>query len=126
VTAELDAIVDAWASDDPGRGSELFDVALAQSGSAFADLLNPVAMRIAERFLDGALTYDEADGAANEVWGRIQTEWDSVPAMEVPQAAFAIYEAFDAGEFDHRGDPDGSDPVQLYTIRHLRALELFD
>lgn len=61
-----------------------------------------------------------ADGIANVIYAAMMD--DAVArgnGFGLPGPAFAIYEAFDAGEWD-RGD--GSDPVERYTKPALRMI----
>jgi hypothetical protein len=66
------------------------------------------------------MSFDDADAAMNA----IDTEMteDAIRAGEgykFPEPAFSIYEAFDAGEYDHG---DGADPVEKYTRPALATI----
>lgn len=84
-----------------------------KEGVSLDDLYNRVAVTIARRFHDGMMSYEDADAAMNRIWGMVIE--DTVrfgDGFELPEPAFSVYEAFDAGEYDHG---DGADPVEKYT-----------
>ena len=84
------------------------------------DLWNRMAVRIAKCFEAGMLSFDEAAAAMNAIWHEMVE--DAVrfgDGFEFPEPAFSIYEAFDAGEFDHG---DGGDPVEKYTKPRLAEI----
>ncbi|HEX6036693.1 hypothetical protein [Longimicrobium sp.] len=84
------------------------------------ELLNALSLAVANRFMAGEMTFEDADGIANTLCAIMMD--DAVAhgdGFELPEPAFAIYEAFDAGEWD-RGD--GSDPVERYTMPALRMI----
>lgn len=69
-----------------------------------------MALRIAEEFHCGFLSYDEGDEAMNKIYGQMIEDFAKVGAgFEFPEPALSIYEAFDAGEYAH--EDDGEDPV---------------
>jgi len=72
---------------------------------------NLVSIRIAENFMSGELSYTDADFAMNGVW---PVMLDYIMKNDIPlvEPCYAIYEAFDQGEYDHK---DGSDPVEKHT-----------
>jgi hypothetical protein len=78
----------------------------------FDDLCNAIALIIAKRFNDSSMTYDDADGVANALSGLMIAHVTEETDASLPEPAWTIYLAFDAGEYD-RGD--GSDPVELFT-----------
>lgn len=84
------------------------------------ELYNALSLTIARRFLDGAITFDDADGIANNLYAMmVEDAVEHGGDGSYPEPAFAIYDAFDAGEWD-RGD--GSDPVERYTKPALREI----
>lgn len=85
-----------------------------------AELLNVLMLRVADRFMAGEMPYDDADDFANTIYAVMIEEAVAYgDGFELPEPAFAIYEAFDAGEWDRRG---GSDPVERYTKPALRRI----
>ena len=74
-------------------------------------LFNLVSIRIAESFIGGQLSYTDADWAMNGVWP-VMLDYIMENNMPLVEPCYAIYEAFDQGEYDHK---DGSDPVEKYT-----------
>ena len=69
-------------------------------------------MAVANRFNDSAMTYDDADGVMNVLSGLMIAHVTKEAHAILPEPAWAIYLAFDAGEYD-RGD--GSNPVERFT-----------
>lgn len=89
-------------------------------GLSVAELLNVLSLTVADRFMAGEMSYDDADGIANTIYAVMMEEAVAFgDGFELPEPAFAIYEAFDAGEWD-RGD--GSDPVERRTKPVLRKI----
>jgi hypothetical protein len=91
---------------------------LAQSQIASASLYNIVAIAIAREFDAEQLTFEDADAAISTVWTTMVQDVANSDA-DFPQPAYAIYEAFDAGEYDHG---DGLDPVVTYTRPAVRRI----
>ena len=83
------------------------------AGIRLGDLYNRMAVTIAKRFHVGTMSYVDADGAMNRIWHMMVDDAARCgDRFEFPEPAFSIYEAFDAGEYDHG---DGDDPVEKYT-----------
>jgi hypothetical protein len=59
------------------------------------------------------MTYTEADGAVNHLWMFMQTSSGAIPDL-----AYAVFDAFDQGEYHHE---PGDDPIAVYTLPRLRA-----
>ena len=74
-----------------------------------------MALRIAEEFHRGSISYHEGDHAVNRIHDQmIEDAVKFGDSFELPEPAFSIYEAFDAGEYT-RSDDDGEIPVIKYT-----------
>ena len=74
---------------------------------------NDVALVVAQRFLDGKMSFDDADAVANE----LNALYIGAP-IEIPEPAESIYLAFDRGEFA----VDGEDPIEEHTRPALRRI----
>lgn len=85
----------ARVSEDTGRGHDEFRELLTSTGLQFDECCNQVALRVARQFDSGDLSYNDGDAAMNVVWAGIV---DTLEDSPMPEPAFAIYEAFDAGE----------------------------
>jgi hypothetical protein len=83
----------------------------------FDDLCNSIALTIARRFNETAMTYEDADGVANALSRLMIAHVTREADACLPEPAWSIFLAFDAGEYD-RGD--GTDPVECYTRRLVR------
>ena len=93
--------------------------------SSFAAALDSVAVEIAQRFLAGTLDYETADDCANALWTFMcfESPRTSDGYATIPDLAYAIFSAFDEGEYDHAGS---TDPVQTFTVPQLRELLSLD
>lgn len=74
---------------------------------------NDVALVVAHCFLDGKMSFNDADAAANEYYAFYIGK-----PIEIPEPADSIYLAFDRGEFAI----DGEDPIEEYTRPALRVI----
>jgi hypothetical protein len=89
-------------------------------GLSVAELLNVLSLAVANRFMAGEMPYDEADDIANTIYAVMMEDAAAYGSgFELPEPAFAIYDAFDAGEWN-RGD--GVDPVERRTKPALRRI----
>lgn len=84
---------------------------------AFASAVyDRLAVILARSYHEGALDYETADWFANQLEGELTQLvveiWPKNGGPE-PKLWHAVYEAFDAGEFDHFGR--SSDPVAEFT-----------
>lgn len=82
-------------------------------------LYNRLTIGIARRFLAKTMDYEDGDAALNTIFALMVADLSEGP--ELAQPAYAIYEAFDAGEYHHG---DGLDPAEAHTAPMLR--EIFD
>jgi len=80
-----------------------------------ADFCNEFALSIANGFNNGQLTYEFCDDAMNYLFGFMTHPPVFGADKDMPEPAFTIYEAFDAGEFTRPGDAPDVDPVEKYT-----------
>ena len=103
----------------PLTRDELHAVA-GRCGSPPSEVYNALLIEVSLRFLRGHLSFSQADAVANDVWVAIVSDMGALgDAFEMPEPAYSIYEAFDAGEYPHG---DGLDPVEAYTRPELRRL----
>ena len=66
------------------------------------ELLDRFARRVAERYFDGAYSFGDADMAMNHLFA-----WaTAVTGSGLPEFAWKVFEAFDAGEFVRPGTPE--------------------
>ncbi|WP_061942788.1 hypothetical protein [Collimonas pratensis] len=89
-----------------------FDLALASHGGPRNAFCDSFAKMVAERYLDNSLDFDIADCAINclSSWARLE---------KFSEFSWAIYRAFDEGEYLHPGQPPGTNE-ELYTRPMLR------
>jgi hypothetical protein len=81
-------------------------------GVAPKDILNELAIAIAQGYLEGSLTYMFCDSVMN---GIINAVVDVSMTEDMPQPAFSLYQAFDDGEWLRSDDPPGTDAGEKYT-----------
>jgi hypothetical protein len=77
---------------------------------ATGEALDGLAYDLARRYLDGQVTFTAADGFMNSLFA-FALRGEHGP----PTFMRSIYDAFDAGEYLHRGDPPGTDSEAKYT-----------
>jgi len=80
------------------------------------DLYNRIALIVAERFDNGTLSYQDADGVMNAIFGMMV---DGEKPMDSIEPAWSIYLAFDEGEYYHGGS---TDPVESFTRPQIRNI----
>lgn len=90
-------------------------VADAESKSA-PEVLDELACYVALEYSNGEMSFDDADAIMNSAFSvavsdRFWAEHDRI----IPKAMYEVYLAFDAGEYDHRGDDNDVDPEIKYT-----------
>jgi len=83
-----------------------------------AHALDALALTVAQRYMNGSLTFEIADAVMNDLFAH------GCELSEIPSLMYSIYEAFDDGEYVHREDPPGTDSEVKYTRPQLaRVLE---
>ena len=106
----LQELIAAVRSDQVER--DAFESVCSSESLNRGELYNRLALVIARDFEKGAMSFELADSAINSIWAMIVDDLSRHPKFAFPELAYAIYEAFDAGEWN-RGD--GRDPVVVYT-----------
>ena len=121
--ASVDSIVRAAVAGDDIV--ELFQGYQRESGVCFAAAMDGAMVAVAMSYLRGSLSYSDADSAANKLYtlmlnaaGALGRPVAVSESDALPRLAWAIFEAFDQGEYDHG---DGLDPVEHYTIPMLQS-----
>lgn len=83
------------------------------------DLLNLLAISVARLFITGARDFHYCDEVMNIVISDIV---DLSMHADMPQPAFSIYQAFDAGEYWHSGDDRDVFPWEKWTRPELNRI----
>ncbi len=78
--------------------------------AAFASL-------VANKYLSGAMLFEIADKAMNELYAHSYVDKD----RGMPEFAWKVFTAFDEGEYHHSGDLADVNPEQKYTRSILSA-----
>lgn len=108
------------------RGIALSDLEsiCSEFGVSPETVLNELSTTVAEAYLSENLSYEFCDGVMNGIANAI---FDLGMAGELPQPAFALYQAFDLGEWVRSSDSPDTDPGEKYTtptvLKILRNLE---
>lgn len=98
-----------------------FDALCASEGKNAVETLDALARHIARGYNHGSWTFTDADSAITSLWGFLITR-ASREDWIVPAFFFAVYEAFDAGEYHHAEDSRSVDPEERYTKPVIAAL----
>ena len=85
-------------------------------GGSLPDALNAIAIRVAELYTQGQLDFNGADSIANSLFGYVTAVSD---LQGMPEPMYAIFLAFDAGEYPIK---DGVDPADKYTKPMLKEI----
>ncbi|MBI6856124.1 hypothetical protein YA0002_25505 [Pseudomonas cichorii] len=83
------------------------------------DLLNQLAISVAKLFITGTRDFHYCDALMNIVISDIV---DLSMHAEMPQPAFSIYQAFDAGEYWHSNDKQYVFPWEKWTRPELERI----
>lgn len=95
----------------------------ATTGTNIQAASDSLALHIASCFLGGTLEFDECDLAMSSLFHVMTSEpYFELTGRSIPADAFAVYRAFDEGEYVHPGDQPDDVPSVKYTIPLLRAL----
>ena len=86
----------------------------------FDATVDSLALELGRRFLAGEMQYELADELANCEWAAMMSKSPDFSEVTISDTAFAVYEAFDAGEYYH--SPEREDPVEAFTIPMLQAI----
>lgn len=116
-----DAAIDLVARDVEDLSNPLC-AAIIDCGDAFATSCNTLSLRVARRLVDGDLTFEAADNVMNWVWSYMVGRASDIGESTMPEPAYSIYDAIDAGEYEHSSDGPQVDPVQKYTIPGLKQI----
>lgn len=82
--------------------------------------LDEISLKLARGFLDGVYTFNEADSAMNQIFAYLtQGDFLTNSGEIIWNASWDIFQAFDGGEFIHKGDGPEIDPVTKYTVPML-------
>ncbi len=115
-TGPVDDAIQLLLSNDESTANEIVRSIIENTGW-FDEACNVLSVGVARRLVAGTLEYSEADDIMNWVWSYMLHD-----NADVPQPAFRIYEAVDAGEYRHPGDSEQIDPVKKYTLPWLREI----
>ena len=109
VETQISALVEKCATDRPNplMSTDINDICVRHSVSR-KDFYDRFARYVATEFAAGRLSYEAGDAAMNDLFGHSEHELQGF--------AWAIFLAFDEGEFLHDGDPPDIDNPKIYTL----------
>jgi len=102
-----------------GLDASLLDGLDSRPDDEVAACLDALAFRVARAFDDGELDYSPGDAVMNQAWTYCVVS-DLIARRPQPPFMYAVFEAFDLGEFYHPGDSSSVDPVEKYTRPLIR------
>lgn len=105
----------------PGAIDAAFDELRVSTGMSGPTLLDAVAEHIAKGYNAGQWSFLDADTAMNRLWGFLMSRVASHDWL-IPEYFDAVYLAFDAGEYQHRGDDSSVNPEHRYTKPQIAEL----
>ena len=97
-----------------------FDKVCADEGATPDEMYNRIATEVAVKFLAGEVEFLYADTVMIKVWSLMLMDAEEFgDGFTLAEPAFSIYEAFDAGEWDHG---ESGNPVEKYTRPWLNEI----
>ena len=84
------------------------------------EVYDGVAVYVARAFLDGSMPFEDADWVTNQIYGAMVQDLSEDSSKTFSRLAFAIFEAFDAGEYMRAGEDE--DPAEKYTRLYLQEI----
>ena len=102
-------------ADDDSISFEDF-AAYAHEGDIIS-LVNEFSLEVAKRFIKKEMDFDVCDGAMNYLFALMTDDiFLNLTNNVIPSPALEIYDAFDAGEYFHKGDSRDIDPSEKYMV----------
>lgn len=98
-----------------------FEALCSAEGVTDLALFDALARQIALGYNGATWSFEQADVAMNRLWALL-TSRATTDGWEIPKYFYAVYEAFDAGEYHHSGDAESVDPEMQYTRPLIAAL----
>ena len=96
------------------------DLFCQANGMQPSELWNSMALSVAKAFQRGKVPFRDADAALNAIWSQMVVDAERHgDGFVLPEPAYSIYQAFDAGEYDHG---DNEDPVKKYTRQMIEQI----
>lgn len=95
--------------------TRLCDVARAEERPA-SDVLDELSCHVAQAYDKSEMTYQTGDVIMNAAFGVISSaQFRAEQDEALPELTFEVYQAFDEGEYFHRGDGKEVNPEEKYT-----------
>jgi hypothetical protein len=110
----IQSFMESAARKNPQKHAEIMAYC-ASTEIELQEFCNQFSLVIATGFYNGMFSYEFCDDAMNYLWGFMTDEPIFSSDKGIPEPAFSIYQAFDAGEYNHDGDATETDPVEKYT-----------
>jgi hypothetical protein len=100
-----------------------FTLAPGEAASTVAATLDQLSLEVAHQYAVGKMSFTLADEIMNNVFDFIiMSIILEDKNRDIPEISFAIYLAFDEGEYYHRNDQPGEDPEEKYTKPRVSEL----
>lgn len=86
--------------------------------AAVAPIYEAIAAYVARGYNAGELSFDFCDGIVNGLYDAFL----ELRLKQMPPLYYDVFLAFDEGEYPHRGDEPGVDPIRKYTNPRIAEL----
>ncbi|WP_370980222.1 hypothetical protein [Agaribacterium sp. ZY112] len=106
---KIETLIDKIIADKEENGD--YHSCASEMNIELPELFNLVSIYLAKGFMSGQISFSDADFAINGVWP-VMLDYIMENKAPLVEPCYAIYEAFDQGEYDHQ---DGCDPVEKHT-----------
>lgn len=110
----VDEMIDVCASEPPTE--EELRAFCQHLGLDRGAALDELSRRVGRAFLDGRIAFERGDSVMNHLFAFCTS------AHILPSLTYAVYEAFDAGEYSRGTDPSSSNPPEQYTKPLLKGI----
>jgi len=115
----IELLVKKMSDDNDHCSLTDFEKVAVNTGDTVQQLFVKTAIYFAKAFMAEEIDFDCADGALNDLFSIMITHSHKTDEDFVDSIAFAIYDAFDAGEYSPLKDED---PVKTRTIPQLQYI----
>lgn len=85
-------------------------------GRSTTSLLDQLSLEVARKYAKSEISFESADRIMNSVFAMICTEeFIERNGQAFPDITYAVFQAFDEGEYDHSQDAPDENPEEKYT-----------
>lgn len=85
-------------------------------------IIESLSIKIAHNYCKKDLDYSTANDLISNLFGYYLTNENFFKNYTFPEVSWEIFNAFDAGEYHHKGDDKEVDPVEKYTYTEIENI----